>query len=72
MLTLKSQALLRHDFKGQVEGDYEETDTLGITSLIWSPCGIETMLEMNNAVAIQPTGSKKPALMTVRCSSTCW
>jgi len=53
------------EFQGPVDDDYTKTDVLGVESTVWSPCGVEGMLNIKSAVQVHPLDSKKRALMTV-------
>jgi hypothetical protein len=50
---------------GPYDNNYLKTDKFGLTSLVWSPCGVEGLLNINSEVRLTPFYSKKPALMTV-------
>jgi hypothetical protein len=52
-------------FKGPYNADYLKTDTFGIESTVWSPCGAEGMLNVNSAIQLDPLASEQPALLTV-------
>lgn len=51
--------------KGPYDDNYLKTDQLGVTSLVWSPCGVEGLLNVNSEVRLNPLGSDQAALMTV-------
>jgi hypothetical protein len=42
-----------------------KTDTIGVQSTVWSPCGTEGMLNIKSSIGIVPVGTPKPALLTV-------
>ncbi|TAQ88240.1 hypothetical protein B7494_g3415 [Chlorociboria aeruginascens] len=53
-----SQCQTSTSFKGPVSGDYEVEDNLGLTSVIWSPCGsnplplnVDSSILLNSATA---------------------
>ena len=50
---------------GPYEDNYLKTDRFGTESLVWSPCGVEGMLNINSEVRLTPLDSEKPALLTV-------
>jgi len=50
---------------GPYDNNYIKTDEFNDVSLVWSPCGMEGMLNINSEVRITPLDSKAPALMTV-------
>lgn len=52
-------------FKGPMDEDYLKTDTFGVSSTVWSPCGAEGMLNINSAIQLSPLDSEKRALLTV-------
>jgi hypothetical protein len=51
--------------KGPYDDNYIKTDKFGVESLVWSRCGVESMLNINSEVRLTPFGSKKDALLTV-------
>jgi len=51
-------------FKGPMDEDYLKTDTFGVSSTVWSPCGAEGMLNINSAIQLSPLDSEKRALLT--------
>lgn len=57
-------ASLQSNFFGAVDRDYQVRDTLGISSLVWSPCGVTRALVMNTQVRVTARGQQR-ALMTV-------
>ncbi|KAK4096454.1 hypothetical protein N658DRAFT_480582 [Parathielavia hyrcaniae] len=52
-------------FNPPYDDNYLKTDQFGLESLVWSPCGAEGMLNINNEVRLTPIGSTTPALLTV-------
>jgi hypothetical protein len=42
----RSQVKLRTLLRGSFSDDYEINDTLGVTSLVWSPCGVNRALNI--------------------------
>ncbi|KAH6842288.1 hypothetical protein B0I37DRAFT_381588 [Chaetomium sp. MPI-CAGE-AT-0009] len=51
--------------RGPYDDNYIKTDEFGTGSTVWSPCGVEGLLNINTEVRLSPIGSVKPALMTV-------
>jgi hypothetical protein len=49
-------ASLQSNFYGPRFGDYRIRDTLGITSYVWSPCGLTRALNINAQVLVQGYG----------------
>lgn len=59
-------ARLASNISGPVARDYQIRDTLGIASLVWSPCGASRSLNMNTEVRIDNTRNRLGAgLMTL-------
>lgn len=50
---------------GPFNDNYVKTDSFGVESTVWSPCGKEGMLNINSEVRITPIGTTHSALMTV-------
>lgn len=53
-----STARLASNFAGPAARDYQVRDTLGVTSLIWSPCGASRSLNMNTEVRVDNTRNR--------------
>jgi hypothetical protein len=51
---------------GPYDDNYIKTDQFGVESTVWSPCGLEGLLNINSEVRLSPMDAVKPALMTVR------
>ncbi|KAK4654044.1 hypothetical protein QC762_400620 [Podospora pseudocomata] len=51
--------------KGPYDDNYLKTDTFGVESTVWSPCGLEGLLNINSEVRLSPMDAVKPALLTV-------
>lgn len=47
-----SQATASTVFRGAIDEDYVETDTLGVSALVWSPCGANRSLNINSRVEL--------------------
>jgi hypothetical protein len=43
---------LVQNFVGPMDADYLKTDVLGITSVVWSPCGVSRALNIKSAVTL--------------------
>lgn len=52
---------------GPIDNNYIKTDTFGLESTVWSPCGYDGILNINSEVRIAPLTSPNPSLMTVSC-----
>jgi uncharacterized protein DUF4360 len=63
----------RHDFKGPMDGYWQKSDELGITSLNYKPCGVEVNLNINTELRVNGGSSdvKKTASM-LTMDSTDW
>ncbi|MEI8345966.1 MAG: DUF4360 domain-containing protein, partial [Pseudomonadota bacterium] len=53
------------DFYGRLEGDYTITNKLGVTGLIWSPCGQDVNLRVNSSMLVKTNSRMQDALATV-------
>ncbi|KAK3375553.1 hypothetical protein B0T24DRAFT_571831 [Lasiosphaeria ovina] len=51
--------------KGPYDDNYLKTDQFGIESTVWSPCGVEGLININSEVRLTPQDAVKPALLTV-------
>ncbi|KAK4459828.1 hypothetical protein QBC42DRAFT_307529 [Cladorrhinum samala] len=51
--------------KGPYDDNYIKTDQFGVESTVWSPCGVEGLLNINSEVRLSPADAVKPALLTV-------
>ncbi|EMR67605.1 putative secreted protein [Eutypa lata UCREL1] len=49
---------------GPIDNNYIKTDTFGLESTVWSPCGYDGILNINSEVRIAPLTSPNPSLMT--------
>ncbi|GAA2635624.1 DUF4360 domain-containing protein [Paractinoplanes durhamensis] len=43
---------IRHDFNGPYDGDWQRTDTVGISSLAYLPCGEQRYLNVNTELRV--------------------
>ncbi|KAK3317138.1 hypothetical protein B0T19DRAFT_469778 [Cercophora scortea] len=51
--------------KGPFDDNYLKTDQFGVESTVWSPCGVEGLLNINSEVRLSPPDSTKNAQLTV-------
>jgi len=53
--------------KGPYDDNYVKTDQFGVESTVWSPCGLEGLLNINSEVRISPkdTSNAKSGQLTV-------
>ncbi|KAH8896175.1 hypothetical protein GQ53DRAFT_743490 [Thozetella sp. PMI_491] len=51
--------------KGPYEDNYIKTDQLSVETTVWSPCGVEGLLNINSEVRLSPPDATKNALLTV-------
>ncbi|OCK77763.1 hypothetical protein K432DRAFT_395337 [Lepidopterella palustris CBS 459.81] len=59
-----AQSSTEYSFVGPVEGDYLKHDTATSTSVIWSPCGAEGMLNINSQVRLTSSNASSSGLLT--------
>lgn len=52
-------------FRGPSSGNYELTDRLAATALVWSRCGADVNLRVNTNMTVQTNNSMQQALATV-------
>lgn len=52
-------------FYGPVSGDYLKSDHLGLSSVVWSACGAETILRTNTTLLVQSNSQREQAMATV-------
>ncbi len=57
-------ARLGTTFSGPTARDYQIRDTLGITALVWSPCGLSRALNMNTQVRLSAPAGRRGMLTT--------
>jgi hypothetical protein len=60
-----SQISSTKTIRGPYEDNYIMTNVFGVESTIWSPCGIEGLLNINSEVRLSPPDATKNAQMTV-------
>ncbi|ORY06369.1 hypothetical protein BCR34DRAFT_590611 [Clohesyomyces aquaticus] len=58
------QTSTQYDFIGPLTGDYLKHDQADSTSIVWSPCGAEGMLNINSQVRMSSTNSSATGLLT--------
>jgi hypothetical protein len=51
--------------RGPFDNNYVKTDQFGVESTIWSPCGLEGLLNINSEVRLSPADNTKSGLLTV-------
>lgn len=51
--------------RGPYDDNYLKTDQFGVESTVWSPCGLEGLLNINSEVRISSASSANSALLTV-------
>jgi len=59
-----STPVLRQTLSGPVATDYLKTDNIGISSLVWSPCGVTRALNIKSEVRLEGDRARS-GLMTV-------
>lgn len=57
------QISLQSNYTGPKDNDYHIHDTLGVSALVWSPCGATRAVNMNTQVRVSASGGRR-ALMT--------
>jgi len=58
------QASTEYDFIGPVTGDYLKHDQADSTSVVWSPCGAEGLLNINSQIRLTATNTSATGLLT--------
>ena len=51
--------------RGPYDDNYIKTDQFGVESTVWSPCGLEGLLNINSEVRLSPADSTKSGQLTV-------
>ena len=59
------QATFTTEFKGPYEADFVKRDELGVGTVVWSPCGEESLLSINTQVRVSPVGTDSRNLIAV-------
>ena len=59
-----SKSSTEYDFVGPLTGDYLKHDTADSTSVVWSPCGAEGMLNINSQIRLAATNTSATGLLT--------
>jgi len=52
--------------RGPYDDNYIKTDQFSVESTVWSPCGVEGLLNINSEVRISPADSQRTAQLTVK------
>lgn len=52
-------------FYGPMTSDYIKSDSLGMSSVVWSPCGADTILRANTTMLVQSNSRRDQAMATV-------
>jgi hypothetical protein len=58
------QTSTQYDFVGPVTGDYLKHDEADNTSIVWSPCGTEGLLNINSQVRLTASNASATGLLT--------
>ncbi|WP_250006915.1 DUF4360 domain-containing protein [Actinoplanes sp. M2I2] len=61
---------IRHDFTGPMDGDWQRTDKVGISSLSFLPCGEERYLNVNTELRVSAGWSDKKKTSFLTMDST--
>jgi len=59
-----AQTSTTYIFKGPLTGDYLKHDEADSTSVVWSPCGAEGMLNINSQVRLESSNTSATGLLT--------
>jgi hypothetical protein len=60
----QEQSSTTQDFTGPLIGDYRKSDKADSTSVVWSPCGAEGMLNINSQVRLASSNSSAQGILT--------
>ncbi|KAF2186735.1 hypothetical protein K469DRAFT_630701 [Zopfia rhizophila CBS 207.26] len=60
----QDQSSTEYQFVGPLTGDYLKHDQADSTSVVWSPCGAEGMLNINSQVRLQSSNTSATGLLT--------
>lgn len=52
-------------FYGPISSDYLKSDHLGLSSVVWSACGADTILRTNTTLLVQSNSRREQAMATV-------
>ncbi|KAF2662025.1 hypothetical protein K491DRAFT_700703 [Lophiostoma macrostomum CBS 122681] len=58
------QTSTQYDFVGPLTGDYLKHDQADSTSVVWSPCGTEGMLNVNSQIRLTSSATAATGLLT--------
>lgn len=63
-------ATASHDFAGPMDDNWQATDTTGIASLVWAPCGATRDLNINTQLHVSASPSDPTATSFMTMDST--
>jgi len=52
-------------FQGPDDSEYLKSDSIGLASTVWTPCGANTILRMNSSMLVQSNARREQSLATV-------
>lgn len=55
----RATANLQTTMKGPVDKDYQIRDTLGLSAMVWSPCGASRSLNINSQIRVDNTRNRR-------------
>ena len=61
----RASATLRSNYHGAIDEDYEIRDTLGLSALVWSPCGANRSLNINSQIRLRTRNRRATGLITL-------
>ena len=62
----RSSASLQSTYRGSIDEDYHHRDRLGVSALVWSPCGASRALNLNTQVRVDNRRNRRGfGLMTL-------
>lgn len=61
----RGSARLTTNFRGEMDEDYEINDKLGLSAVVWSPCGANRALNIKTQVRLASRDRRASGLMTV-------
>ena len=53
------------NFYGPYSSDYLKSDSLGMESVVWTPCGADTILRANTTMLVQSNNRREQAMATI-------